>query len=170
MPSSILLSAAILSPANITDVTQRGLFYPADPKAGHELLFGHDQNGTPRAIIVGEDREFGYVDPTKTGGSKGVFVQDVQIEVHPAAAFDAEHLYSPFGAVIRSADKLLIIARGHNQHGFAESREMVLVDDLPVLSSGLQIGFYEWSIVIGSGSEKQMLKTFRLEPADGPPR
>jgi hypothetical protein len=170
MDQSLLISAASVSPANIVDISDTGLFIPANPVVGYELLFGHDSEGAPKALIVSKERTFSFVDPKQTRGSKGLFVHDTRIEISPQSAYDAEHLFSPYGALVRTADKLLVIAREIDRFGTGESAEIILAGDLPVLSVGPRIGFYEWSIVIGVGAERQVIKTFRLEPADGPPR
>lgn len=165
-----MLPVESLTPRSLIDVDGLGLFLPFGGGYRFDLLVSKSGETAPVGVVVSSDRQFALIESSKSPGLDGLFFKDIKFETDPSSAFDAKHLWSPYGALIRAEDKLLITARGLDEYGMGHLEEVPLRSDLDVLSGGLRVGYYTWQIVTGSGEDRQILCNIAVEAADGPPR
>lgn len=156
-----------ITPCKFQDVRCLGLMWSAGTYSHELLITKSDDAPSPRGIILGKDHQFAVVEGDAWDG---ILLQPIQLEVDPASAFDAGHLYSPYGALIRSGQRLVIAARALDGHRMGYAEEVPLLIDLPEASDGLQTGFYSWRIVFVDGDQRRVIREFLVEPAEGPPR
>lgn len=164
-----MLPINALTPCSLIDVDGLGLLQLLGRNRQDLLVFKTGET-SPRGVVISSDHQFALVDSSKEPSVDGVLLNDIDFEVDPASAFDAKHLYSPYGALVRADDKLAIISRALDGYGMGFSEEVLLRDGLRALSNGLRVGFYSWRIVAGEAENRQVLHEITVEPAKGPPR
>lgn len=141
----------------ISEGEEMALLIPRDDDGERMLLF--TLNGTRMAVML----ESSFVAFERDGNTawKGVHVPNVHVEIDPASVSATQGFRSPLGSMIRHNSSLSINGR----RGPGSSTIFVpVLDNLPPCTSDYAATFLRWQIVLGEGTEKQVLHQVDVTP------
>jgi hypothetical protein len=109
-----------------------------------------------QGVILEGPHAFVVFDCRSNKASQGLLIPGVAIEVDETCIIDLDRHDPPFGIVVRTQVELSIA--GKMESGFRTARSLPLVQSLPEGAVNSHAGFCKWQIVVGSGTDKRVLK------------
>jgi len=158
-----MLSPKEFTVGNLEDAQPLSLMLPRDQFEATLLVGEFDQKVV--AVFLDGHLTFRYVDCEDNRNLSGLLIPNVRIEVDETSLVNPQAVPNRLGMIIRNDAGLSICARAERI-----TLGMINVDldtKLPA-ASGLSAGFSRWSVVIGEGRDKRVLKevnTLREHPA-----
>ncbi|RYG86338.1 MAG: hypothetical protein EON59_10230 [Alphaproteobacteria bacterium] len=113
-------------------------------------------------IAIDDAHAFAFFSAEHAHHWRGLIVQDVLVEVDETSVYDTAYNDVRLGSMIRSGSRLSIAAKVEGWRGGVSL--VTLADTLPQAGEE-SAGFTRWQIVIGSGIDKQVLKTISVDPS-----
>lgn len=96
----------------------------------------------------------------------GILIPEVDIEMDLQSAYEVRQFDIRPGTMVRSGSTLSIATSPPGSRGWGVAAT-TLISGLPELPENQSVGFLSWRIVLGSGVDRQILKTFTAPGGDG---
>ena len=157
-----MLSPSEFTVAALTGARHMTFVVPHDGSVGSFLTLRIKNRGTFAIFLTGEDRFTFFhfetlLDEEDADILTGIVIPEVAIEVDEASAYDANNGNRPFGSLLRTQDRMEIVALSASHRAGTQRDSFPLLYDLPPCETGARAGFTRWQIVIGTGIEKRVL-------------
>jgi hypothetical protein len=125
------------------------------PRTKYEasVLVGHGENG-PVAVVLSGQFAFYRLETRGSENWKGLIVPNVRVEVDEGSLFSPDHEGNTLGAVLRLDTRLVVSAKDERYTGRAAF--VCIYNDLAPTGEH-KAGFRRWHVVIGQGTDKQVL-------------
>lgn len=155
MPNEILVGG-------IGSVSELALVLPRR-KNDETLLISREGDACWATVLNPSRHRYRSFQISGDGASrKGLIVPEITIEVDQTSIFDT-NLEFKLGSMIRENGRLSILAQTHGAHGFADERNVQIMDGLRSCDSGQSAGFKKWRIVLGAVDRQRVLWEVDLE-------
>lgn len=128
-------------------------------KYEHPLLIAR-RGGETMAVFIGEQHKFHAIPCADSTRLKGLIIPDVTVELDHNSVFDPSENDWSAGCLLRCDTKLMLVAIKQERYSGGIYDLLTIADGLSNCAGGLQVGFRNWSVVLGAGLEKRTLLEF----------
>ncbi len=109
------------------------------------------------AVFTGEQHRFHAAPCADNSYLKGLIVPDVTVEMDRNSLFDPSEGYYSEGCLIRCDTRVVIVTVKQERFSGGGYDYLTIADGLSNCTEGLEVGFRNWSVVLGAGIEKRIL-------------
>jgi hypothetical protein len=124
-------------------------------KYGRTFLIGRIEEA-PGAVLLDTRNEFVAFPCAGAGNWRGLLIPHIRIEIDQASMFEPDFRLAP-GALMRLDTRLIVGAKSDRHIGLGT--QVVLESGLAPTHEGSSAAFSRWSIVIGKGQDRRVLRS-----------
>ena len=167
-----MLSPTEFAVATLAGAPHMSFVIPHDERSGCFLPLRLKGRGTFAVFLAGEDRFkfFHYESRDEEEDAyflKGIVISQIAIQLDETSTYDPDNGNRVLGSLIRTQDRLEIVARGARER-IGQPMCLAVMTELPLCETGARAGFTRWRIVLGEGPEKrEILLVDCLQVQDG---
>lgn len=140
---------------SLADAEASTLVIPRTKYEAH-FLVGIFENER-RAVFLSGEHIYHSMPCEGTVNWQGVLIPKIQIVVDRQSLIDPAQVSAPLGAIIRMADKLVLLAQVEARGMFSSVSPIEIESGLPACKNEQRAGFLRWKIVLGSGDDRRIL-------------